>query len=615
MLYQFNEYEFNSKSLVLSLKGEPVAIRHNEAKLLCLLIEKSTEVLSKEDILSLVWQDKVVSEQAVFQNISHLRSLFGNGAIKTFPKRGYQWQLEVQQVIESQVPKNISIEDHDEAKHATNNVKAIKGKFNFIYSPLNLTVLLVTLVLLVTFIFQGSDRSATDEKTNIAYIPFKQGSEFTRLKFSSDAQDKTSFNFTPLDDYKRAHFLASAEQLYPELAKKFPLVLTAEIREFKGNYHLDFLLKGPAGDWQGQFFDKSQPAVIKKLLSHLELEVVHSLVNTVVSPEIRQAKLSIAHKESPNDLIVLGELVESYLSLGEFDKGLVMAEKLSNLAKVRNDYQQLGNSLLTQAQAYYKNGQKQLTAELLDEALVHFQKINDLRREANVWNSRSWIAHDDRDYALVKSSLLTSAEVALQAGDIEKELHALTYLSVLAHKHKQDKDKYTYLTQAENKMKHYNLPLYKYAKLPFHYAIYADNPSAKEPHLKQVLEYSALTPDHWIAQSSRLQLVQHYLAQGRINEAKIIVDGAKSDNLDNSYLKTIFAKASQDTHLFVKYAKKAFEQSQLIGNKKMSLDIALLLVSTPNTTANYGFYTGYIQENATDYWRKNNDVKLATLNL
>ena len=47
----------------------------------------------------------------------------------------------------------------------------------------------------------------------------------------------------------------------------------------------------------------------------------------------------------------------------------------------------------------------------------------------------------------------------------------------------------------------------------------------------------------------------------------------------------------------------------------MSLDIALLLVSTPNTTANYGFYTGYIQENATDYWRKNNDVKLATLNL
>ena len=54
--------------------------------------------LVKKSILSHVWQDKVVSEQAVFQNISHLRSLFGNQAIKTFSKRGYQWQLKVDSI-------------------------------------------------------------------------------------------------------------------------------------------------------------------------------------------------------------------------------------------------------------------------------------------------------------------------------------------------------------------------------------------------------------------------------------------------------------------------------------------------------------------------------------
>jgi hypothetical protein len=41
-----------------------------------------------------------VSEQVVFQNISHLRAIFGNDAIKTFSKRGYQWQLELTEVTE-----------------------------------------------------------------------------------------------------------------------------------------------------------------------------------------------------------------------------------------------------------------------------------------------------------------------------------------------------------------------------------------------------------------------------------------------------------------------------------------------------------------------------------
>ena len=96
MRYRFNEFEFDSKSLILTKAGDSVAIRHNEAKLLALLLEQADKVLSKEEILSLVWQGKVVSEQAVFQNISHLRNLFGNQAIKTFPKRGYQWQLQAE---------------------------------------------------------------------------------------------------------------------------------------------------------------------------------------------------------------------------------------------------------------------------------------------------------------------------------------------------------------------------------------------------------------------------------------------------------------------------------------------------------------------------------------
>ncbi|MCW8997322.1 MAG: winged helix-turn-helix domain-containing protein, partial [Kangiellaceae bacterium] len=107
MRYQFKTFEFNSESLVLIENGEAIEIRHNEAKVLALFLENTEKVLSKEEILSSVWQDKVVSDQAVFQNISHLRNLFGNAAIKTFSKRGYQWQLDVKLLSD---PDRVDIE-------------------------------------------------------------------------------------------------------------------------------------------------------------------------------------------------------------------------------------------------------------------------------------------------------------------------------------------------------------------------------------------------------------------------------------------------------------------------------------------------------------------------
>ncbi|WP_058031744.1 transcriptional regulator [Pseudoalteromonas phenolica] len=63
-------------------------------------ILNNDRILSKAELLETVWPEKTVSEQVVFQNISHLRAIFGNDAIKTFSKRGYQWQLELTEVTQ-----------------------------------------------------------------------------------------------------------------------------------------------------------------------------------------------------------------------------------------------------------------------------------------------------------------------------------------------------------------------------------------------------------------------------------------------------------------------------------------------------------------------------------
>ncbi|HSX84200.1 MAG TPA: winged helix-turn-helix domain-containing protein, partial [Cellvibrio sp.] len=93
MDYYFLDFHFNSQNLMLTRAGQDVAIRNNEARLLAFFLAAPEQVFNKEAILDNVWSGKVVSEQAVFQAISNLRALFGEGAIKTFPKKGYQWQI------------------------------------------------------------------------------------------------------------------------------------------------------------------------------------------------------------------------------------------------------------------------------------------------------------------------------------------------------------------------------------------------------------------------------------------------------------------------------------------------------------------------------------------
>jgi len=51
MRYRFNEFEFDSESLLLTNNGETLAIRYSKAQVLALLLEQSSRVLNKEDIL------------------------------------------------------------------------------------------------------------------------------------------------------------------------------------------------------------------------------------------------------------------------------------------------------------------------------------------------------------------------------------------------------------------------------------------------------------------------------------------------------------------------------------------------------------------------------------
>ncbi len=272
-------------------------------------------------------------------------------------------------------------------------------------------------------------------------------------------------------------------------------------------------------------------------------------------------------------------------------------------------------SKLIQSEVLTRKALFELSANKLDSAIEQFKNINDLTRQADAWFAQSWIDHNQADYQAVKASLLKSAQLAFDAQDKQRELSALTYLSVLAYKNHQEDDKYLYLRQAENKMKAYQLPSYHFAIVPYHFAIFAKNPKDKAPHYKQVLALAALTPDFWAAQNSRQQLMEYYISENRLTEAQALISGITKDNAQNSYLKTLLAQAQQNEEAFLSYAQRTFEQAELAGNITLSLDMALLMCSTKSTQVNYDFYFQYIDKKSTAYWRRNNAEKLLALKI
>jgi len=613
MRYRFNEFEFDSESLLLTNNGETQAIRHTEAQVLALLLEQTDRVLNKEDILSHVWQHKVVSEQVVFQNISHLRNRFGNNAIKTFPKRGYQWQLKDEVITsETQYTADIQIpqKELELSQQAHDSIPMHKRPF---WQLITLVCIFFTTL---GFIFSQTEFTQEDTKTviKLAYIPMTNLDDKSSTKHRNVTfEGNTDFDFTVLHLIDTELFENSIAVVYPKLSKTHPLILTGHVRTHKKRFYMDLMLKGPASDWKAHLSGSSKEDVIEQMKVHLKHDVIYDLIRKPQSPEVRQAKLSLAHLSSPEDLNILRKLSINYIKNGELEKAMVMADKLINLAHSQENSQHLGKALLYQSNLLMKKKLYDLSSQKLKLAVEQFEKINDLQHQTHAWFIQSRLDNQLNNYPAAKTSLLKSAQFAVQVNDKLGEIEALTYLSELAHQYQNDDDKYFYLQQAENKMNVYQLPIYHFATISFHHAIFAKTLSEKEPHLKQVLKLTAMTPEHNVAQSSRRQLMQHYIKQNRLVEAQTIVESTLSDNYNNSYLKTILAQAKQQTDKMISHAKRTFEQGQLAGDRSLSLDVALLLC---NEQVNCDFYSQYITDNATPSWRSKNEknVKAITSN-
>src|SRR6478752_3880331 len=97
-VYEFGRFVLDPNEKTLLVDGEAVHLPAKEFETLLLLVKNNGRALSKEQMISAVWQDAFVEESNLAKQVSKLRKLL-NGAggqfIETIPKHGYRFSADL----------------------------------------------------------------------------------------------------------------------------------------------------------------------------------------------------------------------------------------------------------------------------------------------------------------------------------------------------------------------------------------------------------------------------------------------------------------------------------------------------------------------------------------
>ncbi len=97
---EFGRFRLDAENKVLWAGEKPIDLQLKEIELLCLFTERRGEILSKDEILDLVWADSFVEESNLSQHVYRLRKIFKafgetGDLIQTVPRRGYRFIGEI----------------------------------------------------------------------------------------------------------------------------------------------------------------------------------------------------------------------------------------------------------------------------------------------------------------------------------------------------------------------------------------------------------------------------------------------------------------------------------------------------------------------------------------
>ncbi|HEU5293761.1 MAG TPA: winged helix-turn-helix domain-containing protein, partial [Burkholderiaceae bacterium] len=97
---RFDRFELQPRERQLLVSGKPAALSARAFDVLVALAERAGHLVTKNDLMDIVWHGRVVEEGNLHVHISSLRKMLGVDVIATVPGRGYRFIARVEAVQE-----------------------------------------------------------------------------------------------------------------------------------------------------------------------------------------------------------------------------------------------------------------------------------------------------------------------------------------------------------------------------------------------------------------------------------------------------------------------------------------------------------------------------------
>jgi DNA-binding winged helix-turn-helix (wHTH) protein/TolB-like protein/Tfp pilus assembly protein PilF len=189
--YVFGAFRLDPVEKVLFHEAQPVSLTPKAVDTLLALVERHGRLVSKDELLRLVWPDAYVEENNLAQNISTLRRVLGEESgqriIETVPKRGYRFAAEVtKEAATSDETAVARVEPAPGPRHRATVWSAIAG-------------VVITLTIVGVSVLGGRQADAKIETTPALAVSTPPGSKLTRIAV---------FPFVNLGSAADAYFVA-----------------------------------------------------------------------------------------------------------------------------------------------------------------------------------------------------------------------------------------------------------------------------------------------------------------------------------------------------------------------------------------------------------------------
>ena len=610
MKFSFKQFQFDCERLLLTENGNIVPLNDKATKLLCLFLTDTEKVHSKDEIFAQVWSNKVVSEQVIFQNISLLRSLFGSNSIKTFVKKGYQWQLPITLFNQEEESKSrdTAIDDvHLPSVNISEIARVYKNKGVIERARSSLTFKVVFLMILIlamlsiNHLVNSTNDGADKNSTNLLFDSIQLievENQRIKAKLVREKIATQSLFDSPYNSWK-AHTINSTQWL-----------VATRLYPIEENVALRFHIQGAKRGWSDYIMAPNEGLAYKQLDAMLSL-LAKTQYFTIDSNSSALTELNDLIDRTPNDDLLIQQLIKFHIELNEPD----IANSLVNqqLAK-ENSQLRTGLLYLLQYEITPLTRQWDVARKSTAQAMQIFQRLKLPQLESIALIRSAWVDLAEEKFRNGIQALNKAASKARSSKEPLLEVEAHLVQSFMASKAGQTELMYSQLGLAKELLLFHQLG--DEHLIPVYRLLGWTEKSASEALLHdQTILSMPFSPQYEI---------DFYIAADRVRKALIEQKSwSEAHETIKPWQRQSFQSLARADIAFARdnlqqghaHAYNAYQQAKANHHKKDALDASLLLLLKQSKEINdSNEFKIFIQQHATPRWLSQNSTALEKVN-